>query len=635
MQLGRIYLIVAMLVVSLSAAPTYGQAIVGKASLYIPAVILANNSGQLTTVNLVVQRGDGKVVVNGPAIVGESTVQSAVVAAQYASGYMGVNFSSYNFTYTITDSAANVSGPSGGAALTLLAISALSGTPLLTNFTITGTISPNGQIGQIGGAYDKAGAAKAAGLSFILVPAAGADTVEAQLYLLTQDTFNIPLIQVANISAATRFAFHKTNILANKTTLNLSQDINVAAIGAAPLQCSNSCDLATFGKLVNFTFQMANGSLATLSADPTFSGPASQLSASLVQDVQVGQKGYLYAAADLAFLNYVDSFYFNSHSVSKPIGLSTLISVNNYCNSLSIPQMTPSNYEYVIAGELRQSWAEYTLNTTIAFYNATNQTATTDDVLLDMRQAATSNGWCRAAAEMYALSGSGGSQPVAPSLNLQSTAYARITSAAKYGNNLYLATAREALQANNYPLAILDADYAYALNAAPSNYTNMTNAQMLSSAAALARNSTYGAWATEFGNEAEFYISESRLATNASSAKFYAQEAYSSALLASQISQDTALISANLSPGQSVQHINNTTSPSGQGGAQQASVSPSLQQYIDNIYTIVLIISGINLIVLIIVLVVVSGMVKMLKSWHTHPETPAPPRRRGNARARK
>ena len=118
------YLLVAILV-SMIAVGCASAYTVGTASISSVAVI-PNSTGSLVTINLTVSSGIGNVTVSGPATVGSDTLQSAQTAAQYAANYLGLDFKSYNFAYTIEDLNTDVSGPSGGAALTLLAISALS-----------------------------------------------------------------------------------------------------------------------------------------------------------------------------------------------------------------------------------------------------------------------------------------------------------------------------------------------------------------------------------------------------------------------------------------------------------------------------------------------------------------------------
>ena len=150
-------------------AMTNAQTLIGSASIRAPAVIITNNTGSLTNISVVVTSGNGFVNVTGPRIVGASTLESAYTAAMYASNYTDHNFSHYNFTYSILNAGDNVSGPSAGAAMTILAISAITNKQIRNDFTMTGAISPNGSIGEIGGVYDKAGAAKNNAMQFILV----------------------------------------------------------------------------------------------------------------------------------------------------------------------------------------------------------------------------------------------------------------------------------------------------------------------------------------------------------------------------------------------------------------------------------------------------------------------------------
>ena len=77
----------------------------------------------------------------------------------------------------------SVDGPSAGALMTLLVISAVENKPIREDVTLTGTIDQNGNIGAIGGVVEKAQAAKASGKSLFLLPQANAN-----LLLYTQQT---------------------------------------------------------------------------------------------------------------------------------------------------------------------------------------------------------------------------------------------------------------------------------------------------------------------------------------------------------------------------------------------------------------------------------------------------------------
>ncbi len=548
-------LILVILAFGLLAITSGAASVVGSASIRAPAVIIENNTGSLTTINITVYHGTGNVTVTGPAIVGQSTLQSAQTAAQYAAKYLSLNFNNYNFTYTIIGGGNNVSGPSGGVAMTLLAISALSGQHLIKNFTVTGTVSSNGIAGLIGGVYDKTSAAKKDGMNFIIVPAASNDSVEDELYLLTQDTFGIPLVQASNVSQAASYAFGKAP--PTKTSVQLYNNYSVSKLSYAPLSCSNGCNESQFNGLVNFTFDFTNASLMLLSNNPNFNNAFTQFQSALAQDRALVQKGYLYAGADQAFLNYIDITFFNSYLTNESQGFYSLEKVYNYCYSLSPPQLTNTNYEYVIGGELRQSWGEFTANSTLIAYN--NSVETTDDVLVAMRATASSAAWCSSASEMYSIANSTNGAAMVQGPGLGTLATERIQRAAAYGNNMYLITAEQALAANNFPLAIMEADYAYALSNSSSTSATLGTGVLINMSKALAVNSTYGTWATQFANEAMFYAQEAGFASNASTAHGYAESAYSSALLASQIEYDMQIISRNLVNGTGIPGINNQT----------------------------------------------------------------------------
>jgi hypothetical protein len=252
--------------------------------------------------------------------------------------------------------------------------------------------------------------------------------------------------------------------------------------------------------------------------------------------------GYYYASADLAFLNRLDAFYLDSYNTSRDGALEYMQNVQVNCSDLMAPPLTLSNYEYVIGAELRQGWANYTMNQTISNYNVTG--ATGDDIVSAMYSVGQAKAWCGATSLLYSYPYSGSGTPMAFSQDLAQLAVQRINRANSYPG-MYLTLAQEAYKQGDYPVAVIDADYAYALNVAAQRFTG--NASQLSGESlGLAANSSYGVWATEFSKEAEFYAYESSAAKNSTLAQFYAEQAYSSAFLASQISNDTRSIYSSL-----------------------------------------------------------------------------------------
>ncbi len=536
------YLVPGIMLAVMLASVT-GAAFVGSASIRAPAVIVYNNTGSLTTISLTITNGNGTVSFTNPSAVANSTHDSAYVAARYGSSYAGRNFSRYNFVYTVTDLGNNVSGPSAGAAMALLAVSAFRGVAMRPDFTITGTINSDGTIGQIGGAIDKVAAASAAGLDLILVPSAGQGSLEQGVYYIAQSKYRIPVVEVPNMSQAAAYAFGSMSGVANEVTMNFSANYRAGALPQARLACSNGCDESPFAAFTNYTINITLAQASGLSALPGFGTAGSQLTGVAGQASMIHQKGYYYISADIAFLDYLDAFYLGSYNMTRGGAFDYMRDVQAGCSSLAAPQLTLGNYEYVIGAELRQGWANYTINSTLSDYNASG--ATGDDIISSMYSAGQAQAWCGAATFLYGYPYGESGEPMAFSQSLAQVAMERISRATPY-QGMYLTLAGKAYREGNYPVAILDADYAYALAAPPLGYSTPAS-QLINESADLAVNSTYGSWATEFSKEALFYAYESFASPrNSTQAQSYAYQAYTSAYLASQVSNDTRNIYGGL-----------------------------------------------------------------------------------------
>ncbi len=92
-----------------------------------------------------------------------------------SSGFLGVSVQTdvaYTYPFTITISTPNIGGPSAGLAMTLGIIDQLSSGHLVHHSVIaaTGTMAPDGAVGDVGGVPQKAIAVSRAGASLFLVP---------------------------------------------------------------------------------------------------------------------------------------------------------------------------------------------------------------------------------------------------------------------------------------------------------------------------------------------------------------------------------------------------------------------------------------------------------------------------------
>lgn len=520
------------------------------ASIHAPAVIITNNTGVITVINLTITKGDGSVVIRGPASVGNSTLNSSKQAVAYASKYLNFNESKYNFTYVINDHNTSVSGPSAGMAMTLLAISAMTHKPLIKNFTLTGEIEPNGSIGEIGGVYDKVDAASRDHLKFVLVPYAPNSSFENELYYLGELNFNIPLVPVKNITDAVGYAIDNKPIVGNYIHYNFYTNYDLKDLPNASLKCIGNCNSPYFEGLANFTFKITGSLINEVKGDPRLSNASSQFYEVLNESEAISNKGYYYTGSDISFLDYANLFVFANRNDSISEGYDKVLSVDNYCNSLTKPNLTNLNYQYVIGGELRQLWGNYTISKVLKTYN--NTSVDSDGVMRNLYEAGLANAWCEASSYMYKSADEIGGKPYKAE-NLSLVASKILDEDEGFPDNMYETTALRAYTNHNYPLAIYDGIYGYVLE--NDSGLQFNTSQLLNKSIELDKNSTYGIWATQFADESMFYVYQSESMVNKSEANLYAFEAYQTANLASNMSYYTLEINSSLKPVTAVKEI--------------------------------------------------------------------------------
>ena len=590
------FMLTAMFLMGIAAAYT--------TQIHAPAVLLSQNRGVLTIIKLNLTSGNGTVSIKGPLSVGNSTMTSAITAVRYASKYVGVNESSYNFTYLIEDNGSNVSGPSGGLALTLLAISALKHIQLHGNFTVTGTISNTGAIGEVGGVYDKLDAAKNHHMDFALVPYAPPQSIEYLVYYLAQQTFRIPVAEVLNVSEALPYATQISNPNIIPLQLNLSSgSYKIKNLPVAPVACQN-CSMGYFSQLVNFTFGMARNSTDAISGNLSAVKPGIYSELNAYQNIS--KKGYLYEAADLAFLQYSNIFTLANSRYYSISGANTLFNnVSAYCSSLAPPNMTSANYEYVVGGQLRQEWAIQNLAQVHSLLNASN---TTDDVIFVLENLAPSYAWCRSSSEMYHIASEIGGSPVGYSEKLKSEALAAIHAANSSGlsDPMYLSAARSAYNSSQYAAALFGA--AYSVSFSSKTPSNATDAQLISMINANAANSTYGIWSSQFANSALFAAYQA--VHSGGNETYNITSAYFTSELAANLAGAEAKVGSGIVPiNQSIANVSSTPEPIAPVLPQNSTTAAYIENQLNGIYSILLVLF---VVVAILILIVLLILVKLM-----------------------
>ncbi len=138
-----------------------------------------DGNGVVIPLKVEVRPGTGKVLANiDNLFFWVDTQHSLQLARDIAANITGRNPKSFDVIYTLDSNASIVGGPSAGAAFTIATVAALKNISLDNSVLITGTINENGAIGQVGGIYEKAEAAKEVGAKLLLVPKGQATEVK-------------------------------------------------------------------------------------------------------------------------------------------------------------------------------------------------------------------------------------------------------------------------------------------------------------------------------------------------------------------------------------------------------------------------------------------------------------------------
>lgn len=139
-----------------------------------------SEKGALLNISVEIRPGKGRVLVQTTPLMGMVFQDAANTAVFVAENETGKQLSSSDIIFSITapDGTPGVDGPSAGALMTLLTISAIDNNTKLNNsITLTGTIDNEGNIGPIGGILEKAQAAKKGGKTLFLVPRENSELV--------------------------------------------------------------------------------------------------------------------------------------------------------------------------------------------------------------------------------------------------------------------------------------------------------------------------------------------------------------------------------------------------------------------------------------------------------------------------
>ncbi|RXE57272.1 hypothetical protein ABH15_03990 [Methanoculleus taiwanensis] len=168
------------------ASPVPGEGLPGAATLQAPVIMQiveltregpftreqVTEEGSLVDVSVEVAPGRGRVLVQTTPLMGlvfQDAANMAVLAAQNRSD-VNLSGSDVIFSVMAESEVSAIDGSSAGALMTALLLSVLEDRPVNDSVTLTGTIDPFGNVGEISGVVEKARAVREAGKDLFLLP---------------------------------------------------------------------------------------------------------------------------------------------------------------------------------------------------------------------------------------------------------------------------------------------------------------------------------------------------------------------------------------------------------------------------------------------------------------------------------
>ncbi len=482
------------------------QASAANASMRVPAVV-TDGGGVLILITVDVRNGTGNIYTSTNPLIGIDTQQSERKAVENAMAVLGKNESDYDVFLTMdVGETRQVDGPSAGAAMTLLTISALEGRPLRGDFTVTGTIEDGGKVGAVGGIYQKVEAASAGGIKLVLLPRES-DTFDKITLVSLMGRLNVTVFEVDNITQVRDIAFAAEGTYPQPLPVETPAPLHLQPYS---YDCPG-CGVGRFGEIASGVVESSANE--TEDAARSNSIAAATVLPLLREDVadsgEMLANGYFYTAANTAFLNRINAEVVKNGSPNRQ-DLALLISdVGSCINGIDRGRLTKENLGFRVGADLRATWARNKLAEVKKQELAVNDS---EEVLVLYKDALLAKSWCGISKELYSaaaeVGGSGADEAALRNLALARVGEARGAMAGPQGEDsdlqFHFSSAEMALNASEYGAAVYDADYVLgALRAA--NYSAQgENAASQKASGFLARKGKT-LWSALFFAHASFY----------------------------------------------------------------------------------------------------------------------------------
>ncbi len=377
-----------LLIFSISSA-----ACTGNITQRVPAVV--GDGGGLINVTISLAQGPGQVYISVFPRSGVTTQDSIEQAVSYAYGLaetdegcdVRVNFGANPGTNYID-------GPSAGAALTVMTYALLANKSLRNDTVMTGTIGPFGEVGPVGGLYEKAKGAATMGARYFITPIE--NVYEIMVLREIENSYGIKILQAGRVEDVIGFMAENRSIE--------QEGLAIRERAVPDIPDFDSTGMESFAQVAS---RMVDSEESLANQINGSDNEAASIRGFYLSEVKrqrgLIEKEYLFSAANEAFLNYIDISTIAAVSSGDP-DLPRKRGEAGIClTGIDMPPMTERNFEWVAGAGQRQGWA----------YERLSSTDIEDKVLVDERFAAYNElmyaqAWCLVAKELISAAPDGG-----------------------------------------------------------------------------------------------------------------------------------------------------------------------------------------------------------------------------------
>jgi len=514
----------------------------GSISQHVPAV-MDNNIGGMVNVTVRLAPGDGMVYASvwpRTGLMAQESMQTAVAYAYTLTGKepecdVLVDFGAMPLT-------SYVEGPSAGTALAVMTYALLEGRTMRTDAVITGAVDQDGNVGPVGGLYEKAKGAASVGASYFITPVE--NVYEMLLLRELEDRYDMKVLQARNVSDVAAFMLDNKSIEQEPFTADKREIPDVG-----PYDYSS---WAAFAPVAAAMIGLENSALEKVKDDGEESEAVKDFYGNeLMRQQRLLDRGYLFSAANEAFLNYIDISTI-AVIVKDDVDLPRKKGEAGICLSgIRRPQLTDRNFEWVVGAELRQAWAQDKLNST-----SIDARMLKDESYVAYNQLMYADAWCHVAKDLLSAAPSGGTainesawKPIAEG-RIEEARALDITDS-ELASRLNMAQA--AYINGEYGTAIYDAVYVIENNKADS----ATEEEIESNVSGLVAEARESLWGRVYQSHAAFLQSQNNSAV-----------AYRTALFARGIDNATAEMVVAMEPA--------ATAPDDNGTAPEPAAEPGI-----------------------------------------------------------